>query len=164
MTEHLTSEAQGLTFYIERLLPLPNLTDTYFVTFTLGIAGANAKAAPTDQSAGEPGGIGGIAAPSGDLGSTTGGSEGTPGSFVPGTPGTPASPAFSSATPRTKRPSVLGRRTGVSQLEADLAGFTMAHKFELLYLAFAFAFAGVCLSSRLLVPRPRQLPSETKVF
>jgi len=159
-----TSEAQGLTFYFERLLPLPNLTDTYFVTFTLGVAGANAKAAPTDQSAGEPGGIGGISTPAGDLGSVTGGSEGTPGSFTPGTPGTPGTPAFSSTAPRTKRPSVLGRRTGASQLEADLAGFTMAHKFELLYLAFAFAFAGVCLSSRLLVPRPRQLPSETKVF
>jgi len=159
-----TSEAQGLTFYIERLLPLPNLTDTYFVTFTLGVAGANAKAAPTDESAGEPAGIGGISAPTGDLGSATGGSEGTPGSFIPGTAGTPGSPAFTSTTPRTKRPSVLGRRTAAGQLEADLAGFTMAHKFELLYLAFAFAFAGVCLSSRLLVPRPRQLPSETKVF
>jgi hypothetical protein len=160
-----TSEAQGLTFYVERLLAIPNLTDTYFATFTLGVAGANAAAAPTDQSAGEPGGIGGIPDTSGVLGSAaTAGTEGTPGSFTPGTPGTPGG-SFSSSTPG-RRPTVARKSvgSGVSQLEADLAGFTMAHKFELLYLAFAFAFVGVCLSSRLLVPRARQLPSETKVY
>jgi hypothetical protein len=54
---------------------------------------------------------------------------------------------------------VLGRRGGglLDQLEADLIGATISHRFELLYLAFAIAFVGVCLSSRLLVPRARRI-------
>jgi hypothetical protein len=50
-----------------------------------------------------------------------------------------------------------GRTGGLGQLEADLIGATISHRFELLYLALAIAFVGVCLSSRLLVPRARRI-------
>jgi hypothetical protein len=53
---------------------------------------------------------------------------------------------------------VLGnRRSLLGQLEGDLAGFSISHRFDLLYLAFALALVGVCLSSRLLVPRARRI-------
>ena len=60
----------------------------------------------------------------------------------------------------TKRPrtAVLGNRGGVlGQLEADLIGAVISHRFDILYLAFTIAFCGVCLSSRLLVPRPKRV-------
>ena len=156
----VTSDSQGLMFYVERLLPIPNLTDVYFATFTLGVAGTRASAADitNSQAASDQGGIGGVTGPSSSEGSSTAGSAGTPANAfsTPGTPGTPGSSFTNSATRR--RAAVLGRRGGiVEQLEGDLAGLTMAHRFDLLYLAFAAAFAGVCLSSRLLVPRARRL-------
>ena len=153
------SEVQGLTFYIEQLLPLPNLTDRYFATFTLGVAGTHADASNdrNGQAPAEETPIGGVTPPS-DSGSPAAPSSDTGASFEPGTPGTPGTPGFSNSTPRRTRPSVLGRRSGVvGRLEAELAGFSIAHRFELVYLAFAFAFVGVCLSSRLLVPRPRRI-------
>jgi len=157
----VTSEVQGLNFYIERFLPIPNATDTYFATFTLGVAGTEAVAASDrNGSQSEEGGIGGVSGPSGSevASSATPGSE-TPGSFgTPGTPGTPGASFSNPTTNRARRPSVLGNRRGLlGQLEADLAGFTMAHRFDLLYLSFALAFVGVCLSSRLLVPRARRI-------
>ena len=42
------------------------------------------------------------------------------------------------------------------QLEADLVGALISHRFDILYLSFTIAFIGLCLSSRLLVPRARQ--------
>jgi hypothetical protein len=151
------SEVQGLTFYIEQLLPIPNATDTYFATFTLGVAGTTATAS-NDRNGQAPANdtpIGGVTVPPDQSSSGTPPSD-VPASFTPGTPGTPASSFNSPAKPKA-RSSVLGRRGVLDQLEADLAGFPMAHRFDLLYLAFAFAFVGVCLSSRLLVPRPRRV-------
>ncbi|MBV9039726.1 MAG: hypothetical protein JOZ68_01900 [Acidimicrobiia bacterium] len=154
----VTSEVQGLNFYIERFLQIPNATDTYFATFTLGVAGTRASATQarnSDQQA-QPGGIGGVSTPS-DTGSSPPLPDlGTPSSGGPllGSSGTGAS--FNSTTTRTNRPRVLGSRLGsLRELEADLVGATISHRFDLLYLACAIAFIGVCLSSRLLVPRPR---------
>ncbi|MBV8980298.1 MAG: hypothetical protein JO086_05300 [Acidimicrobiia bacterium] len=157
----VTSEVQGLNFYIERFLEIPNATDTYFATFTLGVAGTRASASQarnSDNQQQDAGGIGGVSTPPGtgssaaapDLGSPSG-AEG-----VLGTPGTPGS--FNSTTTRSSRPRVLGSRLGsLRELEADLVGATISHRFDLLYLACAIAFVGVCLSSRLLVPRPRRV-------
>ena len=159
-TKTVTSSVEGLTFYIERLLPLPNLTDVYYATFTLGVAGTRASAADIKNSdvSNDQGGIGGVTGPSSDQSSPASPSSETPASFDAGTPGTPGTPGSFSSSPRPVRPSVLGRRSGtLGQLEAELAGFSIAHRFELVYLAFAFAFVGVCLSSRLLVPRPRRI-------
>ena len=33
------SQTEGLVFYVERFLQIPNLTDTYFATVTMGSAG-----------------------------------------------------------------------------------------------------------------------------
>ena len=70
------------------------------------------------------------------------------------------SPSVASNTTRTRRggTTVLGNRRGgvLQQLEADLVGSLISHRFEILYLAFTIACIGVCLSSRLLVPRARQ--------
>jgi hypothetical protein len=156
----VTSHVQGLNFYIEQFLPIPNATDTYFATFTLGAAGSRATASNerSGQTPDSEAPIGGVTGPSDQ--SSTPGTPGTPGSFEPGTPATPGGTSFSSpGTSRSGRPSVLGKRTGgvLNQLEGDLAGFSIAHRFELLYLACALAFVGVCLSSRLLVPRPRRV-------
>jgi hypothetical protein len=153
------SNVQGLYFYVEQLLPIPNLTDTYFATFTLGVAGTTATAsnARNGQAAESPP-IGGVGPTSDNSSGAVGGTSGTPGAFTPGTPGTPASAGFpASAAPRSVRPRVLGNRGVLDQLEADLAGSLISHRIELVYLAFAFAFVGVCLSSRLLVPRPRRV-------
>src|SRR3954454_19640713 len=80
-----------------------------------------------------------------------------PASFEPGTPAVPGTPSVATNT-RTRRPAtVLGNRSVLGQLEADLVGALISHRFEILYLAFTIAFIGVCLSSRLLVPRARQL-------
>jgi hypothetical protein len=155
----VNSQSQGLTFYIEQLLRIPNLTDTYFATFTLGVAGTRAEASNdrAGQAPAEEAPIGGVASPP-DQGSPATPPSETPASFDPGTAGTPGTPGFTNPTTRKPRTSVLGRRTGtLGQLEADLAGFSIAHRFELVYLAFALAFVGVCLSSRLLVPRPRRI-------
>ncbi|MCU1450648.1 MAG: hypothetical protein JWP02_2818 [Acidimicrobiales bacterium] len=150
------SNVQGLMFYVEQLLSVPNFTDTYYATFTLGAAGTTATAASERNSSppAEEGGIGGlgtpdtpavppdVAAPSLDTG--------TPGlAATPGTPGTPASRRGSA---------VLGsrnRRSGLAGFEEQLIGAVISHRFDLLYLAFTIAFVGVCLSSRLLVPRAR---------
>ena len=160
-TKTVTSDVQGLMFYVERLLPIPNLTDVYYATFTLGAAGTRASAADIKNSdvSNDQGGIGGVTGPSPDLSSSATPSSETPGSLgTPGTPGTPGATFSNPATVRSGRAAVLGNRQGVlGELEADLAGFTMAHRFDLLYLAFALAFVGVCLSSRLLVPRARQI-------
>ena len=156
----VTSEVQGLTFYIERFVPLPNITDTYFATFTLGIAGTEAVAASDRGTAQGPeeGGIGGVSTPSETPSATPSSPSAAPSEIgaVPATAG-----SFSNST-TTRRPSarVLGRRGGggvLGQLEADLIGATISHRFDLLYLAFAIAFVGVCLSSRLLVPRARRI-------
>jgi hypothetical protein len=159
-TKIVTSQVEGLTFYIERLLPLPNLTDVYYATFTLGVAGTRASAANITNSevSNEQGGIGGVTGPSSSDQSSASPSLGTPGSFDAGTPATPGSAFNNATTTRNSRPSVLGNRRGVlDQLEADLAGSLISHRFDLLYLAFALAFVGVCLSSRLLVPRARRI-------
>jgi len=160
-TKTVTSDVQGLMFYVERLLPIPNLTDVYYATFTLGAAGTRASAADIKNSdvSNDQGGIGGVTGPSPDLSSSATPSSETPGSLgTPGTPGSPGATFGNPATVRSGRAAVLGNRQGVlGELEADLAGFTMAHRFDLLYLAFALAFVGVCLSSRLLVPRARQI-------
>ncbi|MBV9410046.1 MAG: hypothetical protein JO148_00505, partial [Acidimicrobiia bacterium] len=157
--KNVSSEVQGLYFYIEQFLPIPNLTDTYFATFTLGVAGTKATVsnARNGEAPAPDASIGGVSAPPDLSSGSVGGATGTPGSFTPGTPATPGSAGFSSTTPRSTRPRVLGRRGVLDQLEADLAGSVIAHRFELLYLATAFAFVGVCLSSRLLVPRPRRV-------
>src|SRR5207237_10228046 len=49
----VTSDVQGLVFYIEQLLPLPNATDVYYATFTLGVAGTRASAA-SDRGSSAP--------------------------------------------------------------------------------------------------------------
>ena len=79
-------------------------------------------------------------------------------SFDSGTPGVAATPG----TPGTagRRPSaVLGSRNkkGLAGFEEQLIGAVISHRFDLLYLAFTIAFVGVCLSSRLLVPRARRV-------
>jgi hypothetical protein len=157
--KQVSSEVQGLVFHIEQFLNIPNNVDTYFANFTLGIAGTTAVAASDRASSppAEEGGIGGVTEPSSpDQSSAL--PSGAPASFDAGTPGTPGSSFANTTTRRAGRPAVLGsRRSALSQLEADLAGLTMAHRFDLLYLAFALAFAGVCLSSRLLVPRARRI-------
>ena len=150
------SDAGGLIFTVTRHLAIPNAEDDYFATITLGTTAAEADADQDrgSQTPAEEPGIGGVAPPSE---SSPAPSSETPGVFQPGTPGTPGS-AFSNSTPRNRPTRVAGRRTGtIGRLEAELAGFTIAHRFELVYLAFAFAFVGVCLSSRLLVPRPRRI-------
>jgi hypothetical protein len=156
--KQVSSEADGLIFHIVQHLAIPNNEDDYFANFTLGVAGTKAVSSSdrgSSQSTEEPG-IGGVTPPS-DNSSPAPSSE-TPGAFDPGTPGTPGTPGSFSSSPRSTRASVAGKRLGgLSQLEAELAGFSIAHRFELVYLAFAFAFVGVCLSSRLLVPRPRRI-------
>jgi hypothetical protein len=158
-TKQVSSEADGLIFHIEQFLNIPNNADTYFANFTLGVAGTQAVSASDRASSppAEEAPIGGVTGPQ-DQGSPGTPASDIPGSFQPGTPGTPGTPGSFNSTGRNPRASVLGNRRGVlSQLEAQLAGFPIAHRFELLYLAFAFAFVGVCLSSRLLVPRPRRI-------
>jgi hypothetical protein len=125
----------------------------------LGVAGTQAVSASDRGSSppAEEGGIGGVAGPSDNSSSAASPSSETPGSFDPGSAGTPGTPGSFSSTPRNPRASVLGKRGVLGQLEAELAGFSIAHRLELVYLAFAFAFVGVCLSSRLLVPRPRRI-------
>ena len=158
--KQVSSEVQGLVFHIEQFLNIPNNMDTYFVNFTLGVAGTTAVAASDRGSSppAEEGGIGGVSTPSE-------GSSATPPSEPTAPFDTGAAPAggasFNNTTTnrRAGTPRVLGRRGGglLDQLEADLIGATISHRFELLYLACAIAFAGVCLSSRLLVPRARQV-------
>jgi len=150
------SGAEGLIFTVTRHLAIPNAEDDYFATITLGHTATEADADSDrgSQPPAEDSSIGGVTPP--ESSPATPGSE-TPGSFEPGTPGTPGTPASFSSTPRKPATRVKGARTGLGQLEAELAGFTIAHRFELVYLAFAFAFVGVCLSSRLLVPRPRRI-------
>jgi hypothetical protein len=156
--KQVSSEADGLIFHIEQFLNIPNNVDTYFANFTLGVAGTQAVAA-SDRGSAPPesdASIGGVTGPS-DTGSSGSPASEVPGTFTPGTPGSPGTSGSFSSTGRNPRTSVLGRRGALSQLEAELAGFGIAHRFELVYLAFAFAFVGVCLSSRLLVPRPRRI-------
>jgi hypothetical protein len=158
--KRVSSEVQGLVFHIEQFLNIPNNADTYFANFTLGVAGTTASAASDRGSSppAEEGGIGGVSTPSE-------GSSASPAS-EPSAPfdsgAAPSSGGSFSNTTTNRRPgspSVLGRRGGglLDQLEADLIGATISHRFELLYLAFAIAFVGVCLSSRLLVPRARRI-------
>jgi len=156
--KQVSSEAGGLIFHIEQFLNIPNNADTYFANFTLGVAGTQAisssergSSPPESEAA-----IGGVTGPSDEGTPATPPSE-TPGAFVPGTPGSAGTPASLNSTGRKPGASVLGKRGVLNQLEAELAGFSIAHRFELVYLAFAFAFVGVCLSSRLLVPRPRRI-------
>jgi hypothetical protein len=156
----VTSKAEGLIFNIQRDVAIPNLTSTYFATITLGVVGTKAVSASDRGSAAaiEQGGIGGLSTPSETPAASP---TGEPASSIetPGTPGTPGT-FGSGPTRRTGRPSVLGARNrkGVlDQLEADLIGFPVRHRMELLYLAFTLAFIGVCLSSRLLVPRARRV-------
>ena len=147
-------EAQGLLFSIAQFLPIPNATDTYFLNFTLGTVGTGVIASADrngDQS--EAGGIGGV---SGSGGST----ESSPASFdagtsTPGSFSSASTPSFSNSTTRKGvAPRVLGsRQSALGQLEEDLIGHVMAWRFELLYLGFTLGFIGLCLSSRLLVPR-----------
>jgi hypothetical protein len=158
--KQVSSEANGLIFHIQQHLDIPNAQDDYFANFTLGVAGTQAVAASDRGSSppAEEGGIGGVTGPSADQSSSASPASETPGSFDPGTPGTPGTPGSFATTSRRARSSVLGKRSGlIGQLEAQLAGFSIAHRFELVYLAFALAFVGVCLSSRLLVPRPRRI-------
>jgi hypothetical protein len=154
----VTSNAQGLIFYIEQRLQIPNLTDDYYATFTLGIAGTKSTSAAERGSAAaaESGGIGGVSTPS-ETPAASPTAEPASSVEIPGTPGT-AGTFTNGPTRRVGRPSVLGNRQGVlDQLEADLIGFPIRHRMELLYLAFTLAFVGVCLSSRLLVPRARRV-------
>jgi hypothetical protein len=156
--KQVSSEANGLIFHIEQFLNIPNNADVYFANFTLGVAGTQAVAA-SDRSSSPPeseAAIGGVTGPS-DQGTSGTPASDIPGTFEPGTPGTPGTPGSFSSSGRSPRTSVLGNRGVLNQLEAELAGFGIAHRFELVYLAFAFAFVGVCLSSRLLVPRPRRI-------
>jgi hypothetical protein len=158
--KQVSSEADGVIFHVQQHLDIPNEQDDYFANFTLGVAGTQVSAASDRGSSppAEEGGIGGVSGPSSDQSSSGSPSSETPASFDAGTPGTPGTPGSFNSSSRPGRPSVLGRRTGtLGQLEAELAGFSIAHRFELVYLAFAFAFVGVCLSSRLLVPRPRRI-------
>jgi hypothetical protein len=157
--KQVSSEVSGLIFHIEQFLNIPNNVDTYFANFTLGVAGTQAVSASDRGSSppAEAGGIGGVAGPSDNSSSAASPSSETPGSFDAGSAGTPGTPGSFSSTPRNPRASVLGKRGVLGQLEAELAGFSIAHRLELVYLAFAFAFVGVCLSSRLLVPRPRRI-------
>ena len=154
--QDVQSNVQGLLFTVAQYLPIPNATDTYFLTVTLGSSGTHLTASSerVGAPAAENGGIGGL--------ETAGGTPaipGTAGAFIPGTAGTPGSPAVNVPGTSTKRPrtAVLGNRGGLlEQLEADLVGAVISHRFDILYLSFTIAFIGVCLSSRLLVPRPRQ--------
>jgi len=157
--KQVSSEVDGLIFHIQQHLMIPNAEDDYFANFTLGVAGTQAVAASDRGSSppAEEGGIGGVSGPSSDQSSSASPASETPASFDAGTPGTPGTPGSFSSTPRNTRPSVLGKRGGLLGLEAELAGFSIAHRMELVYLAFALAFVGVCLSSRLLVPRPRRI-------
>jgi hypothetical protein len=157
--KQVSSEGQGVIFHIEQFLNIPNNADTYFANFTLGIAGTTAVAASDRGSSppAEEGGIGGISVPPETPSIPS--AEPAP-SFDTGA--VPASGGSFSNSTSTRRPSsrVLGRRgrSGLlGQLEADLIGATISHRFDLLYLAFAIAFVGVCLSSRLLVPRARRI-------
>jgi hypothetical protein len=149
------SQVQGVLFHAEQYLAIPNATDTYFTTVSLGSAATVATATSERGSLppAEEGGIGGV-----DQGTAAiPGTPGTPASFDPGTPGTPSTPSVATNT-RTRRPTtVLGNRSVLGQLEADLVGALISHRFEILYLSFTLAFIGVCLSSRLLVPRARQV-------
>ena len=147
-------EAQGLLFSISEFLPIPNATDTYFMNFTLGTAGTGVTASPdrNGQDNTEAGGIGGLSGSGGSVGST-GGSVDT-GSSTPGSFSSSSSPASFSSTRRGASPRVLGRRqNAIDQLGEGLIGHVIAWRFELLYLGFTLAFIGLCLSSRLLVPR-----------
>ena len=155
--ETVKSDNQGLVFYIEQFLPIPNASDVYFATFTLGVAGTTATAASDRNSslAVESGGIGGLGTPDTpaippDVPASSL-DTGTPGvAATPGTPGTPTSRRGSA---------VLGsrnRRTGLGGFEEQLIGAVISHRFDFLYLSFTLAFIGVCLSSRLLVPRARR--------
>ena len=104
----------------------------------------------------EEGGIGGLETPA-----APSGTPGTPASFEPGTPAVPGSAGITTPGTRSKKggTTVLGNRRGVlSQLEADLVGALISHRFDILYLSFTIAFIGLCLSSRLLVPRAHQSP------
>ena len=156
----VSSEVQGLNFYIERFLQIPNATDTYFATFTLGVAGTKASAtqARNGDEQKDAGGIGGVSTPPENGSSAPLPDLGTPSTGGPtlGSSGTGAT--FNSTTTHRPASRVLGSRLGsLRELEADLVGATISHRFDLLYLACAIAFIGVCLSSRLLVPRPRRV-------
>lgn len=151
----VSSNGEGLIFHIEQTVNVPNLVATYFATFTLGVVGttATSSADRAGAPAVEEGGIGGLSTPSGSP-------------DVPGTPGEPAAtfdipgtPASAGtvggSTSRGGTTSVLGaRRAGVlDQLEAELSN----RRLDLVYIGFTLAFVGVCLSSRLLVPRARRV-------
>jgi hypothetical protein len=151
------SDNQGLVFYIEQFLPLPNASDVYFATFTLGVAGTTATAASDRNSslAVESGGIGGLSTPE-----TPAASPQTPAASLDTSAGTAATGGtVSNSTTRRSAPRVLGtrnKRGGLGGFEEQLIGAVISHRFDLLYLAFTIAFIGVCLSSRLLVPRARR--------
>src|SRR5205823_1157619 len=72
----VTSQVQGVLFHVEQFLPIPNATDTYFTTVTLGAASTVAGASIERGAAApaEAGGIGGLETPA-----------------VPAVPGTPPS-------------------------------------------------------------------------
>jgi hypothetical protein len=150
------SSGEGLILHLTQDVNIPNLTATYFATFTLGVVGTTATASADrgDAAAVEEGGIGGLSAPSGS--SDIPGTPGEPASTfdIPGTSGSTGS-IGSGSTGRTGTASVLGaRRAGVfDQLEAELRN----RRLDLVYLGFTLAFIGVCLSSRLLVPRARRV-------
>jgi hypothetical protein len=155
------SDNQGLVFYIEQFLPIPNASDVYFATFTLGVTGATATAA-LDRNGSPPaetGGIGGISTPEAPVAApdTSPASLDTSSGAAPSTGGT-----FSTGSPGRSAPRVLGNRRkssgGVAGFEEQLIGAVISHRFDLLYLAFTIAFIGVCLSSRLLVPRAPRTP------
>ena len=151
------SSAQGLLVYTEQLLQIPNATDTYFFEFSLGAVGTTATAS-AERGLGtalEAGGIGGLEpAPATVSGATE---AATPGSFSPGTPAVPAS-SFNNTTRRPGGTTTRRAATGgvLQQLERDLRGALISHRFDILYLALTAAAFGLVLSSRLLVPRVQQ--------
>ena len=149
------SSGEGLILHLTQDVNIPNLTATYFATFTLGVVGTTATASADrgDAAAVEEGGIGGLSAPSGS--SDIPGTPGEPASTfdIPGTPGSAGTLGSGSTGGNTA--SVLGvRRAGaLDQLEAELRN----RRLDLVYIGFTLAFVGVCLSSRLLVPRARRV-------
>src|SRR5205814_4242273 len=141
----VTSQVQGVLFHVEQFLPIPNATDTYFATMTLGSASTVAGASIERGTAPpiEAGGIGGLGTPAVPA------IPGTPASVDTGTPAS-SSPAVANNT-ATRRPRTTAprHRPGLlRQLEADLVGSLISHRFDILYLSFTLAFIGVCLSSR----------------
>src|SRR5205807_1342992 len=133
------------------LTGVPQASDVYFLTFTLGTAGTTASAGieRNEPPPAEAGGIGGVEAPSAPAP--------TPSVEAPVAPEASfVAPSVAPTTRRTPATAVKGNRSVLGRLEADLLGALISHRMEVLYLAFTIAFIGLCLSSRLLVPRPRR--------